>query len=131
MDQTARVRRVERRGGLCHELGRPRRWQRPALVQQPAEVRSLDPAHRDVEAAVVVACVVDGDHVRVVELRGHARLAHEAGPEPLVARELRRDHLERDDPVELAVAGAIDHAHAAAARDRLDGVAGDLRAEER
>src|SRR3712207_8358380 len=43
-----------------------------------AEVAALHVAHRDVQQAVVLARVVDGDDVRMVDRGGRARLAHEA-----------------------------------------------------
>ena len=58
----------------------------------------------------------------MVELRGDARLAQEACAEVLVAREVRREHLERDRPVELLVPARVDDGHAAAAELAVDAV---------
>ena len=77
--------------------------------------------------AALLARRVDRDHVRVVDRRGDARLALEALAEAGVARAVGRDQLDRDGAAERELRRAIDDAHAAAAGDRLDAAAGDLR----
>ena len=78
--------------------------------------------------AVVLARLVDGDHVRVIDARRGARLGQEALADVVVVDQLGRDHLQRDDTVEPELDGAIDHAHPAAADHAVDPVSGDLRA---
>jgi hypothetical protein len=131
VDEAARVRRVERRAGLGDELRGERRLERALLVEHPAQVRSIHEPHRDEQELAVLAGLVDGDHVRVVERGRDPRLAREPGAEGLVARELGRDQLERDGPVEGELARAVYDAHAAAPGLCLDPVAGDARAEHR
>ncbi len=74
-------------------------------------------ARRDFEA-------VDRDDVRVVELGRHLDLAHEARAGGAIVGDLERQLLERDPAEQLDVAGDMDRAHAAAAGDRLEHVAG-------
>ncbi len=62
----------------------------------------------------------------MVDRGGRARLAHEALAEVGVLGELRRDQLQRDRAVEVELERAVDDAHAAAARDPQDAVAGEL-----
>ena len=64
----------------------------------------------------------------MLDLRRDARLALEARAKRRVVREVGRDDLQRDDPVGPLLAGAVDDAHAPAARDGLDDEAVDLRA---
>ena len=54
------------------------------------------------------------------------RLAQEALAERVVARELGSDELQRDRSVERELGRAVDDAHATAADDALDPVAGEL-----
>ena len=100
----------------------------PRSSSRRAQVGPFDEAHRDVQHAVGLADRVDRDDVRMLDLRRDARLALEARAKRLVVREVGRDDLQRDDPVGPLLAGAVDHAHAPAARDGLDDEAVDLRA---
>ena len=67
--------------------------------------------------AVVVADVVDGDDVGVLEPAGRLRLAHEAAAQVLA---VDAQQLERDVAVEHGVAGQVQHAHAAFPEEALD-----------
>jgi hypothetical protein len=121
---------VERRAELqtdrCHAL----RGQPPVARQQALQVGALHVAHDEVEVAALFARRVHRDHVRMVDRRGHARLALEALAEAGVARSLGRDQLDRDGAAERKLRRAVHDAHAAAAGDRLDAAAGDLGAWE-
>ncbi len=125
MDEARLVDRVERRRRLRGDLGGALRAERTVAPDQPAQVVAGDEAHRDVGDAVVLAGGVHGDHVGVLERGRRARLAQEAGADVGVLDQLGSDHLERDDPVEVELAGAIHDAHPTAADERLDPVAGD------
>src|SRR5215208_25208 len=105
-----------------------RRRQLALGVEQRPQVAALHEAHGEVELSVVLPRLVDGDHVRMVERRGEARLAEETGAEALVLRQLRRDQLERHGALERQVCRPVDDAHAAATDQRLDPVAGESRA---
>ena len=101
------------------------------LAQELLEVAAGDVAHRDVELALVLAGVVDRDDVRMVERGGELRLAQEALSEAPVLGQLRCEQLEGDLAVERKVVGPVDDAHPAAAEQRLDPVAEELRADAR
>jgi hypothetical protein len=73
---------------------------------------ALDVLHRDVGRPVVLEVVVHGDDVRVAQGAGDARLAQEPLRERGVRRVERRELLERDEAVEIGLAGEIDHRHA-------------------
>ena len=64
----------------------------------------------------------------MLEGGGETRLPEEALPERGVAGELGRDHLESDRAIESRVSRPVDDAHAAAAGDPSDLVAGEGRA---
>ena len=74
-------------------------------------------------AVLLLARVVDGDDVRVRQPGRQARLADEPLPEPLVGGRRRVEELDRDEPVELAVARHVDDRHAAVAERALEPVA--------
>ena len=104
-----------------------------ATASGPRAIRSLERlaghvGHRDEHAAVGLADVEHGGHVRVIERRGGARLVDEPLARRRVAGQLGRQELERDDPVEPRVAGAVDEPHTAAADAVEDLVVGNLRA---
>ncbi len=93
----------------------------------PGQLPALERAagqqlHDDARAAVELGDVVGAHEVRVMELRSDARFAQEPGPEVLVAREVRGEHLERDRPLELLVPAGVDDGHAAPAELPVDAV---------
>src|SRR5207244_219808 len=102
-----------------------------ALADRRVQVGALDELRRDVEQTAVLARAEDRDHVGVPDRGGQARLALEARPEALVARELARDHLQSDGSLERDVSGPVHDPHAAAARETFDPVAGNLRPERK
>jgi hypothetical protein len=120
----ARVRSVERVGDLDPELEDLRRRQRPLpdpLLQRPP----LQVLHHQERLALVLADVVDGADVGVVERRGGHRLALEALARGLVVEQLLRQELERHRAVEPRVLRPANDAHAAATEPLEDAVVGD------
>ena len=93
------------------------------------QVAALDQPHRDDQLAVLLAGVVDGDDVGVVEPGGEARLAQEPLAEALVVGEVAGDHLERHRPVEGQVRRPVDDAHPAARDQRVDAVPAERGAD--
>ena len=127
--EPARVGGLERRGHLGHDLRRARRRQRAFGRDQRPQVVAGDEAHREVEHPVLLARPEDGEDVGMVERRREARLDDEALAEAAVARELRRDQLERHPAVQRELDRLVDDAHAAAPDHPLEAVAGDHGAE--
>ena len=84
------------------------------LLDQSSEVLSFDVVHREIMLSGVLPDFVDGHNVRVLQIGG--RLGF--GKEPLHAggaRELSgEDHFDGNCPIEAALAGFVDRAHAAA-----------------
>ena len=64
--------------------------------------------------------VVNGDDVRVLELRGQNCLTLETAYKVRVHGQLRREHLDGHCALERRVKAAVDHAHAAATDLGLD-----------
>ena len=121
------MRGVERAGDLGDDLRRARR--RPAAPRRARACAGRRPrrsAWRCTAPPVALARVVDRDDVGVVDRGRRPRLAHEAVAEVGVLGQLRRDQLQRDGAVEVELEGPVDDAHAAAAGDRQDPVAGEL-----
>ena len=108
------------------------RVERARVGDQLAERLAFDQLHgvgrpsarRDLEA-------VDRDDVRMIELRGHLHLAHEARAGRPVVRDLERQLLERHAAKQLDVAGDVDRAHAALTGHRLAHVADAGRGNRR
>jgi hypothetical protein len=63
----------------------------------------------------------------MLDRRRRPRLLEKPRADPVVLEQLRGDQLQRDDPVELELACAVDDAHAAAADDGLDAATGHDR----
>lgn len=92
------------------------------------QIGAVDQPHGDVQPAVDLAYVVDGYDVAVIEAGGRADLAAETLLELVVFAQVRQQHLERDDAVDLGVVGAPDLAHPAATQQFEQPVATEWRA---
>ena len=79
------------------------------------EVLALEVLHGDVRQALVLAELVDGDDVAVVEPAGGLGLALEAGDQLGVADRGLAHHLDRGQAVDRRVPALVDHAEGAAA----------------
>jgi hypothetical protein len=90
------------------------------------EIRAADVAHRDVQLACDLACVVDGNDVRVIDRRSQPRLGQKPLAEVLVLGQFRRKDLQRHVAVESEIVGAIDDTHPATADLRLQPIAGEF-----
>ena len=107
--------------GLDRLAGDPQRlFDRQHALAAKALPQALAPdvGHGEPEAAGALAGVIDREDVRVVETGGEADLTLE----PLGAErgpEIGIEHLQRDEPVVLQVAGEIHGGHAATAEHAL------------
>ena len=117
MDDAARVRDAERLGDAAHEGDGVAKTDRPARDAR-GERLALEPLHRDVELAARAQPVVDVAHDGgVAQRREHPRLAPEALQQLGAGA---REQLERDRLAGLAIARAVDDAHAPLAGQALD-----------
>ncbi len=119
------VRLVQRRADLRDDPRRPLGRQPALAPDEAADVVAGDVAHRDVRDPALVARVIDRDDVGVIDRRRDLRLAHEPVADRLVLEQPGRDDLQRDRAIERELRRPVDDAHAAAAGDRLDPVAGE------
>jgi hypothetical protein len=115
---------VERGGHIGDERGRPPGRQRTVAVDERVQVRPVHEAHRDVEQAVGLPGRVDGDDVRMLDVRDRAGLAGEPLPGRLVAGQVPGQHLQGYRAAESLVVGA-EHdrhpAHADQVREQVPG----------
>jgi hypothetical protein len=131
MDKAACVRSVEGVGELGDERERAPRLERPLALEKLLEVRAFDEAHGDVELPVNLAGGVDRDDVGMVERCSQLRFAQEPLAEAVVRRQLGRQQLQSDLPLQAEVVGPVDHAHPAAPQQRLDSIADELGPDSR
>ncbi len=110
----ARVRVTERGGDPRAERERVVHAEALAL-QARREALALEPFHREERPVLPFAVRNVTNDVRVVEVREHLGLAHEA--RPLVDR---AEQLQRDEPARSAIARAVHRRHPAGARVRKD-----------
>ena len=125
MDKAPPMRGVEGARDGCEQRDRALRLEPRARREDATQVRPLDEPHRDEQASLVLAGLVDRQHVRVIEARGEARLAQEALAEPVVIGEVRREQLQRDRAPKPRVDGLVHLAHAAPGDQRLDPIGGE------
>ena len=106
-----------------------RKW--PAGLDTLGQRLAIHKRHREVHESVGLVYRVNGNDVRMRELGGQLRLAQEAVAQLRSGRELRGQELDGDEPVEVHFAREIHHAHAAATKLAVDGVAPGHRRLER
>ena len=125
VDEPLCMRGVERVGDLRGDRDGARGCERALAPEQRLEVDPVHVAHRDEQAAVCLAGLVDRNDVRVVEARGEPRLPQHPLAEPLVIGEAFAQELQGDGALEPHVERAVHLAHAAAPGKSTDLVAGD------
>ena len=126
MDDLAPVSRDERRGDLPGDAQRIVDIQR--TVRQPiGETSSLDVLeHEKFPSVFRLLQAVDRRDMRMVEPGQDPRFPLESRELLFLLRQLAREDLDGDGPIELRVAGAVHDPHASPAQLFLDGVATDL-----
>ena len=130
MDDPFLVRRLERLGDLPRNRERLGDRQRPAR-EAIGKGRALDQFEDQRRHAIDFFESVDRADVRMIERGEEAGFAREAGTTLGVRCEVRRQDLDGDVAPQLAVARAIDLAHAARAERRHDRVRPELTAHHR
>src|ERR1700759_2917863 len=101
MDDAVAVGEARRLQNLQGDVDGPDRVDRRLLPDDLLERAPGEVLHRDVVDAVVVAAVIDADHVGMLEPRCRLRLTPEALNEPRVLREAPVQQLESDAATEL------------------------------
>ena len=129
VDDPFLVRRGEAMGDLRRDRNQPAQRGK-SLFDPRREAPAEDELHRDVGEALVLADLVNGDDVRMVQGRGGARLLSEAQIVLRTLVEALGEQLDRDDAPEGRVARAVEPAHAAGAELAQDLEAADVRADD-
>ena len=101
------------------------RGNRPAFEPRGQRLAVAERHRQERPAVRQFLDVVNGADVRVVERRRGTRFGEQPPLGVLVAHELRRQELQRDEPSQPQVFGFVDHAHPARADFRQDAVVGD------
>jgi hypothetical protein len=130
MDDAFLVRRVERLGDLARDREGVGHGEGPAR-EAIGECRAPDEFEDQRRDAIGLFESVDGADIRVVQRGQEARFARETGTTFGVGGEVRRQNLDRDVSPELAVARAIDLAHAASAERGDDRVRAEVTVQQR
>ena len=128
MYEPAAVRGVERGSKLVEQVDCAVGIERPLLDQDLAQVGPGDEVHHKEQHSVLLAGIVDSDDVRMVQRRGDPHLPLEPLAEPLILGQPGRQHLQRVNPVQRDVRGAVHEPHAATPDELVDPVATDDRA---
>ena len=130
VDDPGGVRRLERVGDLDRE-----RQQQIDLERAPGDAmlqrRPVEELHDEERAAVLLADIVDGADVGVIQRRRGARLAAESGQGLGIVGEVRRQELQRDEALQPRILGFVDDAHSAAAQLLGDAVVRDGLTDQR
>jgi hypothetical protein len=105
---------------------------RPALLAPRRQRHAVEELHDDVRVPRLhVSEVEDLDDPRMLDRRGRLRLVEEPVDDLAVGRQLGVKDLDRDDPADQHVLGAIDRTHPADAHLIEHTVAADDRADQR
>jgi len=122
VDDAELVRVFQRRADLHHHA--PRFIQRERSALQPIGERArLDVAHHQVEVAVLLAVIVDGQDVQVFQFGNDLGFLLKAFDERRVLGEMRGKHFERDVAIHRGLVSFVDGRHAAQA-DLVDDAIG-------
>src|SRR6185436_5591967 len=116
MHHAVRVRVAEPFAELAQQVELPLDRERHVL-DHALEVAARHELHRQEQSAAALADVVDLDDVAVAQPARRLRLAQEALAQVVLARELRRQHLDRDATLQHRIAGLVDGAHRAGAEE--------------
>ena len=115
VDDPGSVRRLERVGDLDRE-----RQQLIDLERAPADPmlqrRPVEELHDEERAAVLLADIVNGADVGVIQRRRGACLAAESRQGLGIVGEVWRQELQRDEALQPGILGFVDDAHSAAAQ---------------
>ena len=112
VDDPQRVRRRDPLGRLRGDIEQPAQRQRPAVDDGP-EGFALHQLRDDVGLPVVLADIVDRDDVGMIERGERPGFLLEPLPAHGIARDVRRQDLDGDGPVQPLIARPPDFAHAA------------------
>src|SRR5437868_12352454 len=119
---------VERSTELHQQLDGPVWFKRAAFTKKLVQVGSMHEVHDQEEQPIVLAGVMDRNHIWVVQRRGNAHLALEPLPELIIVSQLRREHLQSVDPVERDIGRAVHDPHPATADQLVDAVTANNKA---
>ena len=97
-----------------------------AFAGAPGQVGSVHKFHGKERLALVLAHLEDGDDVRMLQARSHFGFAPETLLEGGVGASAGQKELQRDDPIEAALARAEDRAHSAVRYHAQNLVAADV-----
>ena len=124
MDNSLRVRGVERVGNLSRDAQDPVEceWLAGHQLLQRLPLQQL---HDDELPVVVLADVVNGADVRMIQGRGGAGLTLETIDRMRMLRQFRRQELQRHVPLQARVLSAIDDTHPPTSQLLDDAIVGD------
>ena len=118
MQQTGAVHGANRAAEINADLNGLRYSEAPALLEQLFERASLDELHPQADLVANLLGAVDGDDVRMANLRQQSAFFDDRAGACLAGQRVGRQELERDFAVEPSVAGAVDLSESAAANRR-------------
>ncbi len=128
MNETLRVRGIERESHLGQDPHRPGRIQRAVTEDQLAKILAVHVVHGEEQEPVLFARIVDPHHIRVIDRRGYLHLPLEALAELRVLGQLGSQHLERVHTAQRDVRHAVHDPHPALPDLLLDAIPAELRA---
>ena len=119
---------VEAGTDLAHDVDNFLHRQRAMLAEQPMQGLALDVLHGDVEDAILLAGVVDGDDVGMIERTRRARLVAEAAQQVfgIQAVGVQPRGLDGHGAADVGVGGLVHHPHGALPQFPRDVVTPDL-----
>ena len=123
VDDAAGMRGRKSTRDLRGDSGGLARRQRTGAAQDRGEILSVDELHDDERTAGILAVVVHGDDVRVVQRGDGLGFLPEPGHEIGVSAVFGAEHLDRDVTIQLLVVGPVDGRHPALADRPKDAVA--------
>ena len=122
MDDAHGVGESEGIGGFLHNPSHFFRGQASSPTETGGERFAIHVPHDEIHQTPVIADREDGNDVWVGEPGGGLGLAEKPGPNLITERQIWREKLDGDSAVQLQIACAVDHPHAAPPDLTLDRV---------
>ncbi len=110
-----RVRCFQPAAHLLNDLRSPPGFELAVRAENALQIPAVDEVHRDELNAIELCQIVNADYILVSNLPGENQFLLEAAQDFRILGQARTDDLQRDDAIQLQVAGLINRAHSALA----------------
>ncbi len=129
VNETAIMSRIQGRRDRAKYAQRTVGFKAALAFKHPPQIAAFDIAHREEQQSIGLTRRIDRNDIRVLKPSRHTTLAKKPRPKPLITRQFRWQHLDSHRAVKMLVPSQVNHADRAAAKQSLDPIPGQQRAD--